>query len=319
MLPAKLKELDDKRIDDPAGVIESLRSLLPNLNEGREVVLAFGVYGSCLRHIGQISEALEMIGDGLELATEVWDRAHLLHRKALAVGATGDLNGAVSASEEALLGYFRVGDADGMGRIMTDQGMWSFHQENYLRCLEVNSMALRLLDHDNLSNRFTCYQGSALAAAEMKDFGLCLEHLKKARPIAKELGHFSNSSFLWLEAKLSLLAGREDLATKAFRSVRDALFQAKEYLDAALASVALVETLLARGRVEDSLKEGVNCRQFLLHLPERSFAVPILAAIWKQAEAKALSQEFLRNSIARLKERASKTPAKKHLGPYPSR
>lgn len=299
-LPKFLEELDKKRLDRPAETKLVLERLIPTLSDEREICLALGIYASCERHKGEIAKAIGTLNGALQIATEEWDRAHLLQRRSVAIGATGDFEAAFADSDQALLGYLHSGDFDYMGRTLTDQGMWRFHEERFDLCIQVNQLALKLLAADNGAYKFTCYQGSALASAETRDFRACLEHLKNASPYAEALGHPAHSRFLWTKSRLYARAGRFDLAEEILKQAQDLLWETGEFFDGALSAVALVESFLAQGKVDEATKEGIACRRFLVHLPESCSAVPILATIWEQARAGILSFAYVKSAVDKM-------------------
>ena len=300
MLPKVLEDLDRRRPEEPDAVAEELQEIWPKLKETREIDLAYGIMGSCLRHKGEISAAIFLIEKGLEKATEEWDRAQLLRRKSIAVSATGDFETAFGLSDLALVGYLHVGYTAEMGRVISDQAMWRFHQAEYCLCVAMNQLALGLLDSRDLIHRVACHQGIALALAETGDLASCIDHIQRAREMARELGPVTWARFLWLEAKLARQANRLDLAIRALREVRASLLQAGEVFDASIASVTLVETLFEQGEVEEAVREGRKCRELLLQLPESSSAVPILGAIWRQAETGSLSSQLVQAARTKL-------------------
>lgn len=300
MLPKILEDLDKRRQDEPDAVAAELEQIWPRLNKTREIPLAYGIMGSCLRNKGEISAALWMIDHAIEKAEGEWERAHLWQRRSLTVGATGDFELAFADSDRALIGYLHSGDNDYMGRVVSEQAMWRFHQGSFAECIKANQLALRLLEKSNSAYRFTCHQGSALAAIEVHDRNFCLAQLKLAKPLAEEVGQIPFARFRWTEARLLERAGRPDLATEALVAAREIFWFSGNVHDAALASVAIVENQWSQGRVEEAAKEGVACRKLLVHLPDSNFAVPILAAVWKQSEARSLSQRFLREALESL-------------------
>ena len=300
MLPKVLEDLDRRRPEEPDAVAEELQEIWPKLKETREIDLAYGIMGSCLRHKGEISAAIFLIDKGLEKATEEWDRASLLQRRSMATSAKGDFESAFSESDQAILGYIRCGDADGMGRVMTNQATWWYHKGSYHECINALRVARILLLETNLHSRFVCHQGSALAHLELGDMESCVKHLEKAGPLAIQLGRVANSRFLWLQAKIYERFGELKLAESSIRIARDGFLVAGEYFDAALASVALVDNLLAQERIADATEEGITCRRFVLLLPESNHANSIMATVWKRSEAHRLTRSFLKSAVRAL-------------------
>ena len=309
-LPNNLEKLDQLRLQNPTEAAEQLLALIEDLSDTRELALALGIYGSCKRHLGMVGEAIEVLGRALDLASDEWDRAHILQRRSMAISATGDFDRAFAQSDQAFLGYLHAGDFDYMGRVLVDQAKWWYHLESYAKCVEANDLALRMLASRNIAFRFTCHQGSALAFVEVGDTKACLSHLELAAPLAEGLGSAAYSRFLWTKAKLCEQTGRSDLAEVALRRVRDMLWETGEAFDAALSSVSLIKILLTQNKTKEAEAEAIACRRFLVHLPESNSAVPILAAIWKQAEAKSLSLAFVQSAIRQMAG-AETAPAQK--------
>lgn len=267
-LPEHLEALDKKRIERPAETARELWDLVDTFDTEREIYLSLGIYGSCMRHMGDIREAIRCLNEGLRLAEDDWDRAHLLQRRSLAIGATGDFEVAFLDSGQALLGYLRAADFDAMGRVLSNQAMWHYHSESFSKCIQFTEVALQLLHETSIEHRFVCHQYGALALIETEQHERCLEELERAGSLVGCLSAIAGAKFRWAESKVVARAGRPELAEQVLRDACSLFWETENAFDGALASLALVENLLTQGKLEEAYAEGIECRKYLVKLPE---------------------------------------------------
>ena len=308
--PESLREFEIRRLDDPRGVAEEIRPLFEELPR-EDLAAAAGIYGSCLRQLGKLDDALAAIDEGLIAARrldQVWDEANLLQRQAVVIAAQGHFRNALGISRESLYLYLLADDSDRVGTVLVDQAMFEFHLQEFKACCQAHLAALRWLKEASYLNRYTAHLGLALSYRELRESELSLKHLNEAKGILPYLGESMASKFLWFEGRIACEVGRPDLAERLFRQVLPSFLASGQGLEAALATIELARALVAQGRVAEASRVAFESRKCLVHLPESSPAANIVQALWQQAQKHEVTEKLLEAAAWKL-QREPETPA----------
>ncbi len=219
------------------------RSLLPRL---------LGVYGSALRMLEDHDGAQHALTTGLELAAENEDRsavADLWQRMAYVVADRGNYQRALVISERVEKIHVRIGDDIGVGKTLTDQGIWLYYLNRFRESINLHLAALRRLARHSSVRR--CRAGTlqflGLNYLKLQDLGTAVRYAALAREEASEQGVWVLGGILWLQADIAL-------AQRCYEHAEEFLREAVEVFtpfssgQAALASVELIRSLVLQGR-----------------------------------------------------------------------
>ncbi len=218
-------------------------SLLPRL---------LGVYGSALRMLEDHDGAQHALTTGLELAAESKNRsavADLWQRMAYLVADRGNYQRALVISERAEKIHVRVGDDIGVGKTLTDQGIWLYYLDRTQESINVHLAAQRhVASHSSLRRWQACtLQFLALNFLKSQHLGTAASCADQAREEASEQGPWILGGIVGLQADIAMARRRYEQAEGYLREAIE-VFSPISAGRAALASIELIRSLILQGR-----------------------------------------------------------------------
>ncbi len=223
------------------------RSLLPRL---------LGAYASALRLLEDHDGAQHALTAGLELAAQRDDFsavADLWQRMAYIVADRGNYQRALVISERAERIHVRIGDDIGVGKALTDQGIWLYYLDRHRESIDSHLAALHRLANQSLARR--CRVGSlqflGLNYLKLQKLDRAQAYAARARQEASELGPWVFGGILWLQADIAMVQGRYEEAEGFLREAIE-IFSPISAGQTALASIELVRSLILQNRTEEA-------------------------------------------------------------------
>ncbi len=266
------RRLDELRGEDPSLAVRRAKAALKTA-EKRWIPRLLAVYGSAHRAKAQLGKALEALHYGLLLAEGSDSRtvcADLLQRLGVAYAYTGNHALGLLFAKEAAYEHRMADNVRGEGRSWVDQGSRYFHLDRLGDAVAAYKAALRCLPQDEVRHRFSAFQCLAVALLRRGALRSAQEHLRAAEELAPKVGPDLVAVFLASKAEMAISLEDYAEAEQCLQNELE-LYKTTSPIDAAVVSVELARTQLARGRL-DASRDTIMCMSAFLE-PLRGNAI----------------------------------------------
>ena len=237
----KIRELEELRYENAE---EARRLGEELLKEAPDDLYLLGVMGSIYRMLGKVEDALDILGEGIEIAKQGSDHsltAKLYQRMTYTLVDFGRPEIAEGYGWKALGSYARAGNADGIGQCLYDIGVTFYFRQDFATTLELNESALGFLDEENTRNHFSVLVSSATCSARLGRLPQARNFVTRARKVRR------------------LLPGSDVRIQEAEAAIRE---QENNHLEAGTLRLEVASAFMKSSRWLDasmSLLEGLEC------------------------------------------------------------
>ena len=281
----KIRELEELRYENAE---EARRLGEELLKEAPDDLYLLGVMGSIYRMLGKVEDALDILGEGIEIAKQGSDHsltAKLYQRMTYTLVDFGRPEIAEGYGWKALGSYARAGNADGIGQCLYDIGVTFYFRQDFATTLELNESALGFLDENNDRHRFSALISSATCAARAGQLEDARIFLNRARLFSDPI---PGSDVRAMEAEATILQQEADyLGSGKMRvQVASSFMKASRWVNAGMALLEGLECLLQGGHMLQSVSAAQAMLPTLIgHLSTGAnrLSGSLLLEIWQAA------------------------------------
>ncbi len=271
MTEGRWRELDGLRGNDPKRAVRKLKAALKRA-EPRWIPRLLGAYGSALRALARLDQAIEALHYALLIAEDHDDRgvcADLLQRLGVAYAYTGNHAFGLLFAKEAAYEYRMAGDLRGEGRSWVDQGLRYLNLDRLADAGAASKAALGCLPQDESRNRYSAHHTLALVYQHQGQIRQAAEAARCAEELAPILAEDLTAGLHTIKAELAAAAGDYGPAEQEFAAATEA-YRTISPIDAALASVDLARIQVLRARLGQAEETVKSMAAFLEPLKENA-------------------------------------------------
>ncbi len=295
-----LTQLDALRTENPRQVLRQTKTLVLQVQESQLSAL-LAIHASACRGLAKLEEAQIVLVRALELAAERGDAAtsaDILQRISFVLSYRGDQEEAMAISERATLAFVTHGDLAGAGKTMIDRGSFLMALGRSEEGLQTFHNALRYLPaqserSDLKAYRFAGLTNLGVSYRKSKDLEKARHFAAQAREVSDGVGQSSIGKLIWLQASIAKECGRYEEAERFYREALEIL-RPVEPIDAAIAAIELVRTLLDQGRSAEAYTTAKAMAMLLQSLEHNRVAASLVTELIRCAlTGRGLTAAFL--------------------------
>ena len=289
-VPAWIEELDELRYHDAELAIRELWARIDEVAGAAEAHY-LGVLGSAYRSIGNLREAVDCLDMAESKALDDLGYGDALQRHAYLAAHQGNLDEALSLSEQAAGVFARAGEWVRFGETHVDQAQFFLHRDDghqASQCLTVAELHVRIEStaspriRRSLFSMEQCLAGACMLTGDQK-FALC--HAEKALELAPN-PKLKGAGWA-LTGHICKRAGRYREAVAAFGREIDLVVESP--LDTLLATIEMADCLARCQLHRKAVEAAETVARYLAGIDSSSPARAAVTCLWLQARAGELS------------------------------
>ncbi len=264
MTDERWRQLDELRGEDPKLAVRRIKAALKTADQ-KWIPRLLAAYGSALRVQVQLGQALEALHYALLMAEGHDSRAtcaDILQRLGVAYAYTGNHSLGLMFAKQAAYEHRMAGNLRGEGRSWVDQGLRYGSLDRLDDAIAAYEAALLCLPNDEVRNRFSAWQGLAVANNRRGAVRKAGECAKRAEALASKVDRALAGKLIWVKAEIALRVPDYPHAELCFADVVK-LYRKLSPIDAALAGVELARTQVLQGRIDAAYESTKALASFL--------------------------------------------------------
>ncbi len=313
MTEDRWQQLDQLRGENPRLAVRRIKAALKTA-EKSWIPRLLAAYGSARRVEVRLAQALEALHYALLLAEGNDPRvtcADILQRLGVAYAYTGNHALGLLFAKEAAYEHRMAGNLRGEGRSWVDQGLRYGSLGRLEDAVAAYKAALLYLPGDEVLNRFSAWQGLAVANYRRGALREAAEHARRAEVLASKVGSALAGKLLWVKAEIAIRLANYAQAELCYAEAVE-LYRKLSPIDAALAGVELARIQVLQGRIDAACESTKALASLLKPLEENRVISSVLMRLLRivfeggrvtEKQLKQAARE-IRKEWARLERRA---------------